>query len=698
MLRRIPAVRVIAALGLALTIAAAAGASGPVTVYLPLVPNNPQLTLEPVARLRGVIGAVAARPPYSFAAAGEGLQVLRHDGPAPRVVAGLALPTSPLEIVAARLVADTLYLVGVSPRYASIGKLTLLAIDVAAPEAPRLRFAAGYDASLGLYDREVVARDGSLAVATSGETLLFDITAPAAPRLTARLGGAVGVAVRGAYLFMAADGQLRVLSLADRAAPQPVRELAAPGIADLAVVGDTLYTLADLPADGSLNPDNTHELRAWSLADPGAPAPGRSIVIETGVSWQKYRIGAESDQLLVLAAPGGPSGARLMAVDVREPGAPRAGMALAPPLSPTFVASAAGRILIASEAAIAAYDATDPAQLRQLPSYVPAAPYASGWILPAGGSYAMVVGLAAPGSEPSLRSVLLDLARPAQPVVIGPTMAGPTDARPVVAAVRGDVLYVLDNVPQLRVLTGVQARALREVGALKLEGSLEEMAVSEGYAYIADSAGGILIVDLRIPERPRRLGRTPLQGRPAKIVAEGDQLYVRLLGATVEQIHFSLADPASPVEVRRTPDGYSWFPFPARGPRAYAAERAPCGRGCYYDALAVLDISAPGLPSVVGRLQLEMHDYYAPGGTDGQFTAGEDVVIYTSGRPCIAPGACPAAGVVHVIGVGAPGRPAVYATAQPDDVVYDHALIGGHIYAAAGMDGLVVYPLPLSLR
>ena len=186
------------------------------------------------------------------------------------------------------------------------------------------------------------------------------------------------------------------------------------------------------------------------------------------------------------------------------------------------------------------------------------------------------------------RLAILDISNPASPTVAGKTVPLPGVVRGV--AVTGGYAYIADREGGLRVVDVSTPANPAEVGFYDTPGHAYGVAVAGGYAYIADWGGGLRVVDISNPVNPTEVGfyQTPV----AKSVAvAGNYAYVAD-GYPGGLRVIDISTPNSPTEVGfcNTPDHA--HAVTVSGSYAYVIVQ---GGG-----LRVIDISTPNNPTEVG--------------------------------------------------------------------------------------------------
>ncbi len=169
-----------------------------------------------------------------------------------------------------------------------------------------------------------------------------------------------------------------------------------------------------------------------------------------------------------------------------------------------------------------------------------------------------------------------------------PALSIVRDGRHAYVAAGDKGLLVFDLVPDLpsRLLAQVQG-----------QGKITRVVLQNGYAYLADSTGALLIVDVSNPKTPQRIASYPLAQPPDALCVEQGRAYLvsgkhlSVLDVSRPQIpqqlaSFTLAGEATAVQVS---DGYAYLALPKAG-------------------LSVLDVRDPSNLREVGRFRGEVRD------------------------------------------------------------------------------------------
>ena len=137
----------------------------------------------------------------------------------------------------------------------------------------------------------------------------------------------------------------------------------------------------------------------------------------------------------------------------------------------------------------------------------------------------------------------------------------------------------------------------RLLAQMKGQGKISRLALHGGYAYLADSAGALLIVDVSNPQAPQRIASYPLTQPLDALCVEQNRIYLvsgkhlSVLDVSRPQTprqlaSFTLTDAATAVQVA---DGYAYLALPKAG-------------------LNILDVHDPSSLHEVGRFRGEVRD------------------------------------------------------------------------------------------
>ncbi len=253
---------------------------------------------------------------------------------------------------------------------------------------------------------------------------------------------------------------------------------------------------------------------------------------------------------------------------------------------------------------------------------------------------------------PDTQVVILDIAHPTQPKVIGQT--APISDIPLDVAIEGDRVYVIQK-NGLHIFDASIHHRPEEVSFYPISSQPLGIAVLGKYAYIATGKGGLLAIDVSEPSNPRQVYHCELPGYTYGVALGEDYIYVSGWGGL-----FILNYLGSKLSYFRTPK--EAYGVVITGKYAYVASN---GAG-----LRIIDISNPFFPEEVGYCK----------------TGGWAIGVATAGNYAyLADGTA-----VRIIDVSKPSRPVeiehYYASPMGTS---DIAISGNYIYVADSK-GLVI--------
>jgi hypothetical protein len=137
------------------------------------------------------------------------------------------------------------------------------------------------------------------------------------------------------------------------------------------------------------------------------------------------------------------------------------------------------------------------------------------------------------------------------------------------------------------------AKGPRLLGTYATRGRSRQVTLHGNHAYVANSTGGLHIVDVSIPEQPRRTGLFYPHGKPTALAKHGDTLYMAASGSGV--MIFDVARPYRPRPVGMVRVPGSATDILLAPPYAYV--------GTKQGTLALFDLSAPRRPRLLHTVQ-----------------------------------------------------------------------------------------------
>jgi len=347
------------------------------------------------------------------------------------------------------------------------------------------------------------------------------------------------------------------------------------------------------------------------------------------------------------------SGSTLMVAELSDPSAPQVVGEVA--LAGTFegIAVSGGY----------AYVAGHNAGLRVVDVSVPSAPVEVGfldtpgvfWDVAVSGGYAYVAAW-----EDGLR--VIDVSAPSNPVEVG-FLDTPTDVTYGVAVVGGYV-YVTDETRGLRVIDVSTPSAPVEVGVVDTPGIAFCVAVSDGYAYVADYYS-LRVFDISAPSAPVEVGVLDMPLKAWAVSVLGSYAYIATdTGVSVVDV----STPSAPVEVGLldTPGNSYWVAL--AGSYAYVADAS--------GGVRVIDVSTPSAPVEVDILD-------TPGWSQDVAVSGAYAYVADYGDFHVG-------GALHVLDVSTPSAPVEVGSLDTPGPGYSVAVSGGYAYVTNVEAGLRV--------
>jgi hypothetical protein len=332
------------------------------------------------------------------------------------------------------------------------------------------------------------------------------------------------IAIAGSYAYVADYNGLRIIDVSRPEAPVQAGEYASEDMSDIssvAVAGSYAYL-----AQGSIGLqilDVSNPISPTLVGGLDTPGVARHIVVNNGTAYVADH------------------GAGLRIFDVNDAVAPREIGAIDTPGLAKRVALAGARAFIADGAGgLRAVDARDPRSPVAL------------------GAYTRFTGG---------RSLALD----------------------------GSYAYVADGEQRLWAIDARDVAAPTERGSVAFAGGATYgVAAAGGYAYVADYSAGLRVIDTRKPDSPVEVGWRDTPGFARDVEIVGSLAYVADEDAGLRVI--SVADPAQPVEV-----GFV-DPFGSAGSVKVAGNYAYLAYGDL--GLRIVDITNPSAPTAVGLLDV----------------------------------------------------------------------------------------------
>ena len=324
-----------------------------------------------------------------------------------------------------------------------------------------------------------------------------DSARPRTVGLPLHMGPASATIAHGRRLYLGREGELQVLDLENPASPARISAIPMRGTAtDLAIIGDRLAA-----ANGP------HGFRLFDIEEPAAPAalggmPTLPSAVDVQVDGAYAYVGGFTSFGIV---------------DLTDISHPAVVSSL--PVSGLAVAKADHFVYLASSSALLTIDVSNPLQAR-IESTLPFPGRLDQIAIDGDRLY---LGNTPTLSFPQAVLRIFDLRTPSLPQLVS-TLDGlwtPWDIEP-----RGDLVFVADSVPGLKILDVANLSSPTVIGNFTMERSNLGVDVVGDRAYLCEDARGIRVLDISSPEVPRQIGMFETPGQARDIVIDRQWAYV----------------------------------------------------------------------------------------------------------------------------------------------------------------------------
>lgn len=436
---------------------------------------------------------------------------------------------------------------------------------------------------------------------------VVDVSDPTSPRLVTQVpvaGRAAGITVAGSYAYVAAGpGGLSIFALSNPEQPQLVATVSTPGsVDDVSVAGGVAAIV-----EGAVN------LRLLDTRAPEQP----SLLGEVRLPGYAIGVAASGSYAYAVCYP-----TSLHVIDIADATQPIVLQTVETTHMPRDITIDGGHLYVPTgQAGFDVFDIATPGTARW-----------TGSLYTATSRRAVCIRDGYAYCADAERLWIADVRRPTSPGVVG-AIATQTDASEVV--VKGDVAYVADGYSGLKIYDVADASRPALLGALDIPGQVNgvdvdvdhaylaainslqivdvqrpwapllasvvelpvgvgDVAVSGGYAFVADGVGGLQVVDVTDPHAPGIVGSLLLPGFAGRIVVAGHLAYVVDTFYDGGLMVIELADPRHPTMLAQSEEfpGVA-YDLAVSGDKAYVAVY---GRG-----LVVVDIAEPRRPVLVAE-------------------------------------------------------------------------------------------------
>lgn len=518
---------------------------------------------------------VAAVDGYAFVAAGlDGMRIYDVSDPSSPVVVSTLLEASGSIFEGYEGGAFDLALTAEYAFVLSSGEL--VALDISNPAAPAEVGTLATDASF----EELVLSGTRLYAADEDDGLhVFDVSDPTSPALlgaTSDMG--VQIAASGDYAFVDSSDVVKVVDLADPAAPSVVHRIELKYYYDdveaITTAGDLLYLAS-----------TAGEVWVYDIADPASPAR-----IGTYAEPYPLDVAVGGDRVYVAGDTRGTS-----VLDVSDPANLELLGTFRPGGETQSVAVEGTLALVGGTSTIDVLDISQPDQIQLLDrieiraqqlvidgSYAftgalevldlsdPSDVQVVAELENVSGSFGMDVenGLVAVTSGRGGAVQLVDVSSPEAPALVSEIEASGRDLWTGVDLV-GEHMYVMGN-DSLHIFDVASPSTPQQISAIQTGGSDEMgVAVNDGLAYVSALGGGFHVIDVSNPAQPSVLstsdgyyeGASAVDGQHAFAIERDDVVI------------FDVTDPASPSEVASIEEFSNVQDLVVTGGYGYVADR-----------------------------------------------------------------------------------------------------------------------------
>jgi hypothetical protein len=262
------------------------------------------------------------------------------------------------------------------------------------------------------------------------------------------------------------------------------------------------------------------------------------------------------------------------------------------------------------------------------------------------------------------RMVVLDVANPAQPVVLGQTAVLPDLVKGL--AVAGRYVYIADDGGGLRIADVFDPTAPTLVGSFTAADKAESVLVIGTIAYIANGIDGLVILDISNPAAPVEIGSCDIfGGHVYEVAIRGSYAYLAAGEGGLRIVDISFMD--SPYEIGSYAPPDDVLGVGIVGSVAYLAT------GGYDGRLYVINVADPFAPAEIG--DYDIPGYYAAAITIAGNTAY--VAAYGDG--------------LRIFDIATPSHPVEVGFYDgPSWSAKDVAVAGSIAYAIGGSDRLSI--------
>jgi hypothetical protein len=229
-------------------------------------------------------------------------------------------------------------------------------------------------------------------------------------------------------------------------------------------------------------------------------------------------------------------------------------------------------------------------------------------------------------------------------------------------AISGNYAYVADIANGLLVIDITNPTAPTEVGFYDTPGEAYGVALSGDYAYVGDGSSGLRVIDISNPTAPVEVGFCETPGWAIGVTVAGDYAFVADYGSGMRVI--DITNPAAPTEVGFYDTPSTVHGVAVSGNYAYVPD--------YWNGLWVINVTNPAMPTLAGS-------YDSPGRAYRVVVAGD--YAYLADGP---------EGGLRVINITNPAAPTEAGFYNTPGWAVGVAVAGNYAYVADYEQGLRV--------
>jgi hypothetical protein len=366
-----------------------------------------------------------------------------------------------------------------------------------------------------------VATDGTHLYYADGANgfYILGLTSPTSPNLRGHLNGfARGVAVANNYAYLVGESGLRVVNVSTPTAPVVVGTCNTPGSATaIALAGNYAYVAADSAG-----------LRIIDISNPAAP----TLIGGYDTSGSSRNVALAGNYALVADLNRG-----LQMIDVGVPSAPALTGSYDSPFTDLRSIALGGNYAYVLNATTGLYsvDVSNPASPARVGGYVPAT---------GSGNNVAVHGTNCYLTKSSAGSDIVSVTNPASPTRIASVSTFSND---LAFTVRNNTLFagLAAGTTGLRFFD-VQSpqNGVTAYGLYNSPGSALDVVISGNYAYLADGASGLQVVNATSVSSPVRVGGYDTPGGCSGLTVLGQYCYIADQSSGLQVVN--VANPAAP--------------------------------------------------------------------------------------------------------------------------------------------------------